>query len=97
MSFKANRRRTWFVERRLDYIAYRLLSPGHINRKDLMRTFDISTIQACYDLTLFRRLYPWAMRYNTSERCYEATAKVPACIRAMNPERCQAWARLGWR
>lgn len=63
---------TWAIERRLDYIAWRLASRGTIRRSDLVRVFDISEAHASSDLTEFNRAHPGAMAYNLSAKHYAA-------------------------
>jgi len=64
---------TWFIERRLDFIDWRLARHGSIRRADLMATFGVSTPQASTDLQEFQRLYPGAMGYDASAKCYVPT------------------------
>ena len=40
----------WGIERRLEFIEFRLFWEGHINRGDLMAAFGISINQASTDL-----------------------------------------------
>jgi hypothetical protein len=63
-------KRSWFLERRLDYIDWRLIVNGSIRRADLMRIFGISQPQASADLNLFLRLYRGAMDYDLSAKKY---------------------------
>ena len=61
---------TWFSERRLDFIDFRLLTAGTIRRDHLMATFDVSQSQASADLAAFEREHPGAMRYDKSGKAY---------------------------
>ena len=61
---------TWAVDRRLDYIDWRLSVQGEIRRSDLMRVFGVSMSQASLDLSAFERGYPGAMAYDKSAKCY---------------------------
>jgi len=65
---------TWFVDQRMAWIAETLRVFGFINRSHLMRKFGISEPQASHDLAEYARLYPGAMRYDTSSKRYTATA-----------------------
>jgi hypothetical protein len=61
---------SWEADRRLDYIDFRMLTIGCINRADIMRTFGVSMPQASADLTQFRRLYPAALLYDPDAKHY---------------------------
>ena len=61
---------TWSSDRRLDYIDWMLSTSGSIQRAHLMETFGISMGQASADLNEFARLYPAAMSYDKSAKCY---------------------------
>lgn len=61
----------WFEEKRLEWIGERLAAKGHINRRDIMEKFGISTAQASKDLNNFLRNCPDLMTYNSSARRYE--------------------------
>jgi hypothetical protein len=63
----------WFERQRLEWIAETLRIFGYINREHLKRKFGISTPQASKDLATFTQLYPKAMFYNPSMKCYQAT------------------------
>lgn len=65
----------WFANHRMEWIAETLRVFGFINRRHLERKFGISTPQASADLREFQRLYPEAMTYNKSLKCYVTTAK----------------------
>lgn len=43
----------WSVERRFEFIEFRVFWQGHINRRDLMETFGISVQQASKDLSAY--------------------------------------------
>ncbi len=62
----------WFSNYRLEWIAETLRVFGFINREHLERKFGISTPQASMDLNEFQRLYPGAMSYDKSRKCYVA-------------------------
>ena len=44
----------WGVERRLEFIEFRLFWEGGVNRSDIIDTFDVSVPQASKDLTLYQ-------------------------------------------
>jgi len=57
---------TWATDRRLDYVDWRLLNHGSVQRSDIVRTFDVSPTQASVDLREFDRAHPGAMTYDNS-------------------------------
>ena len=44
----------WGVERRLEFIEFRLFWEGAINRSDIVEVFGVSVPQASKDLTLYQ-------------------------------------------
>ena len=62
----------WFQERRLDAIDFHLHQYGRIGRKELMLSFGISRPKASADLAAFAKLYPDAMAYDATRKCYVA-------------------------
>ncbi|MEW6466357.1 MAG: WYL domain-containing protein [Pseudomonadota bacterium] len=58
------------VERRLEFIEYRLYWEGGVNRADITEKFGVSQPQASNDLTLYQRLAPENLRYDTSLKRY---------------------------
>lgn len=62
----------WGVERRLEFIEFRLLWEGGINRSDIIDCFGVSVPQASKDLTLYQGLAPENMIYDRSEKRYFA-------------------------
>ena len=60
----------WGVERRLEFIEFRLFWEGRVNRSDLMATFGISVNQASADLNRYLGMAPDNMRYDKSARAY---------------------------
>ena len=65
----------WGVERRLEFIEFRLYWEGGINRKDIMDQFGVSMPQASKDLTQYQELAPGNMEYDKSEKRYLAAAR----------------------
>ena len=65
----------WGVERRLEFIEFRLYWEGGINRIDIMDQFGISMPQASKDLTLYQELAPGNMAYDKSEKRYLAAVR----------------------
>ncbi len=60
----------WGVERRLEFIEFRLYWEGRINRGHLMDTFGVSINQASTDLNRYLGLAPENMVYDRSARTY---------------------------
>lgn len=60
----------WGVERRLEFIEFRLFWEGHVNRGDLMEAFGVSINQASTDLNRYIGMAPDNMVYDKSARTY---------------------------
>lgn len=60
----------WGVERRFEFIEFRLFWDGHVNRSDLMDTFGVSVNQASTDLNRYIGMAPDNMTYDKSARTY---------------------------
>ena len=60
----------WGVERRLQFIEFRLFWEGHVNRSDLIDAFGISVPQASTDLNRYIDLAPNNMTYDKSAKAY---------------------------
>ncbi len=60
----------WGIERRLEFIEFRLFWEGHVNRADLMAAFGISINQASTDLNRYLGMAPDNMLYDKSARAY---------------------------
>lgn len=60
----------WSVERRLEFIEFRLFWEGHVNRSDLMDTFGVSRNQASTDLNRYIGMAPDNMVYDKRARAY---------------------------
>lgn len=62
----------WGVEKRLEFIEFRLYWEGGINRSDIMDRFGVSVPQASKDLSLYEQKAPGNLVYDRSERRYFA-------------------------
>lgn len=62
----------WGVERRLEFIEFRLLWEGGLNRADITERFGVSVPQASKDLSLYQALAPENMIYDRSAKRYFA-------------------------
>ncbi|WP_340116159.1 WYL domain-containing protein [Pelagibius sp. 7325] len=60
----------WGVERRLEFIEFRLYWEGRVNRGDIMETFGVSVPQASKDLTLYQERAPGNAIYDKSAKRY---------------------------
>jgi len=65
----------WGVERRLEFIEFRLYWEGGINRADITNFFGVSVPQASKDLSQYQELAPGNIEYDKSEKRYFATQK----------------------
>lgn len=63
----------WSIERRLEFIDFRLYWEGRINRKDLTDFFGISVPQASADLKIYQEKAPKNIEYDKSGKFYFAT------------------------
>jgi predicted DNA-binding transcriptional regulator YafY len=73
MSESAPRPGRWGQERRLEFIDFRLLWEGRLNRADLTSFFKISVPQASLDLAKYQELAPSNMLYDRVQKTYVAT------------------------
>lgn len=64
----------WGPERRLEFIDFRLLWDGKINRGELVDFFGISVQQASADLARYAELAPGNLLYDKSAKTYRAAA-----------------------
>lgn len=62
----------WGVERRLEFIEFRLFWEGGVNRSDIIAMFDVSVPQASKDLTLYQGRAPQNAIYDKSAKRYVA-------------------------
>lgn len=60
----------WGVERRIEFIEFRLFWDGHVNRSDLTSAFGVSVNQASTDLNRYIGMAPNNMVYDKSARTY---------------------------
>jgi hypothetical protein len=62
----------WGVEKRLEFIEFRLFWEGGINRADIIERFGVSVPQASKDLTLYEEKAPGNLLYDKSAKLYRA-------------------------
>jgi len=63
---------SWGVERRLEFIEFRLYWEGGVNRSDIVEEFGVSVPQASKDLAIYQELAPDNIRYDRSLKRYFA-------------------------
>jgi hypothetical protein len=74
----------WGQERRLEFIDFRLLWEGRVNRSDLTNYFGISIPQASTDLSKYQELAPSNMFYDKQLRTYVAEAQFLPLMGSLN-------------
>jgi hypothetical protein len=75
----------WGVERRLEFIEFRLFWEGGVNRADIIEMFDVSVPQASKDLTLYQERAPNNAVYDKSAKRYIASDRFEACFLKPDP------------
>ncbi|QHE97287.1 WYL domain-containing protein [Pseudomonas cannabina] len=73
MNQKAMRTGRWGQERRLEFIDFRLMWEGKVNRSDLIGFFQISMPQASLDLARYLELAPDNLTYDRTAKAYVAS------------------------
>lgn len=71
---------SWGVERRLEFIEFRLYWDGGVNRSDIIDTFGVSVPQASKDLTLYQERAPHNLVYDKSAKRYVAADAFKPCF-----------------
>ncbi|WP_422171374.1 helix-turn-helix transcriptional regulator [Limnohabitans sp.] len=66
---------SWGLDRRLQFIDFRLRWEGRLNRTDLIEHFGISTPQASLDIARYLELAPGNTEYDRRSRTYVAGAR----------------------
>jgi predicted DNA-binding transcriptional regulator YafY len=75
------------VERRLEFIEFRLFWEGGINRSDITDFFGVSVPQASKDLSQYQELAPGNMDYDRSGKRYLTSAKFKPRFLKPDPDR----------
>lgn len=71
----------WGVERRLEFIEFRLFWEGGVNRSDIVDEFGVSVPQASKDLSLYQEHAPRNIEYDRRQKRYFASDRFePAFI-----------------
>jgi hypothetical protein len=76
----------WGVERRLEFIEFRLFWEGGVNRSDIVRAFNISVPQASKDLTLYQERAPQNAIYDKSAKRYIASPDFRPLFHQADPD-----------
>jgi len=74
----------WGQERRLEFIDFRLLWEGHLNRSDLTSHFGISVPQASMDLARYQELAPSNMLYDRQQKAYISAPSFRPLMESVN-------------
>ncbi|WFU80770.1 WYL domain-containing protein [Bradyrhizobium sp. CIAT3101] len=61
----------WGVQRRLEFIDFRLFWLGRFNRSDMVDTFGISPQQASADIAQYEKIAPKNLAYDRTEKAYK--------------------------
>ena len=70
----------WGQDRRLEFIEFRLLWDGKINRGEVAEFFNISIQQASLDFARYMLLAPENMKYDRSEKVYRAAEEFKTIV-----------------
>lgn len=65
----------WSIERRLEFIEFRLYWDGRVNRSDLVEFFGISVPQASADIARYQEVASQNLAYDTKVKSYLATSQ----------------------
>ncbi len=76
----------WGVERRLEFIEFRLFWEGGVNRSDIIEMFDVSVPQASKDLTLYQERAPQNAIYDKSAKRYIASPQFEPIFLKPDPD-----------
>ena len=77
----------WGIERRLEFIDFRLLWEGRINRSDLTDRLGISTPQASADVARYQELALTGLTYDSSSQCYLSIRESPSAFDVEDSDR----------
>lgn len=76
----------WGVEKRLEFIEFRLFWEGGVNRADIIDMFDVSVPQASKDLSLYQERAPNNAIYDKRAKRYVASASFEPHFLKRDPE-----------
>lgn len=75
----------WGQDRRLEFIDFRLLWEGRLNRSDLTSFFRISVPQASLDFAAYQELAPDNMTYDRTLKAYVASSSFKPVLANLDP------------
>ena len=77
----SKKKKRWSVQKRLEFIEFRLFWTARLNRKDLIDTFGISAQQASADISTYEQIAPKNLSYDATQKSYFRSDEfVPALI-----------------
>jgi predicted DNA-binding transcriptional regulator YafY len=85
MTATTTRTGRWGQDRRLEFIDFRLLWEGRLNRSDLTSFFRISVPQASLDLSAYQDLAPDNMTYDRTLKAYVASSSFKPVLTSLDP------------
>lgn len=84
----------WNVQRRLEFIDFRLYWEGRLNRHDLTDYFGISTPQATADIALYQEITGRNLEYSHKEKAYTVTPEFVSALFQPNGQQYLSQLRL---
>jgi predicted DNA-binding transcriptional regulator YafY len=85
MTVNTTRTGRWGQERRLEFIDFRLLWEGRVNRSDLTSFFRISVPQASLDFAAYQELAPDNLTYDRTLKAYVASPSFRPVLANLDP------------
>lgn len=67
---EAKKRTKWNVQKRLEFIEFRLFWTARLNRRDMIDMFGISAQQASADISTYEQIAPQNLRYDPVQKSY---------------------------
>lgn len=77
----------WGAERRLEFIEFCIYWEGSLNRTEIMERFNVSTPQASSDISLYQKIVPENILYDSSLKKYIGTPNFKPFFLRPNAER----------
>jgi WYL domain len=77
----------WGTEQRLEFIEFRSFWEGGVRRADITERFGVSVPQASTDLSLYQKLAPLNLRYDSSEKRYVPNPEFAPRFMRVNADR----------
>lgn len=67
---RVQKKTKWNVQKRLEFIEFRLFWDGRLNRKDLVETFEISAQQASTDMATYKEIAKENFTFDSTQKSY---------------------------